>query len=77
MPRIVVQAYEGRTLDQRRHLVRAITDAVVEAYTVSPETVTVVIEEIPDDHTAKAGVLRADRKAAASSGDEPKSRAQA
>ncbi|MQA08941.1 MAG: 4-oxalocrotonate tautomerase [Pseudonocardiaceae bacterium] len=68
MPRIVVQAYEGRTLDQKRHLVRGITDAVVDAYAVSPETVTVVIEEIRDDHTAKAGVLRSDRNAGAASG---------
>ncbi|PXY18904.1 tautomerase family protein [Prauserella muralis] len=68
MPRIVVQAYEGRTLDQKRHLVRAITDVVVDAYAVPPETVTVVIEEIRKDHMAKAGVLRSDRDARAESG---------
>lgn len=61
MPRIIVQAVEGRTLEQKRHLARAITDSVVEAFAVAPETVTIVIEEIRREHMAKAGVLAADR----------------
>lgn len=62
MPRIIVQAVEGRSLEQKRHLVRAITDGVVEAFSVKPETVTVVIEEIRSDHFSKAGVLAIDRE---------------
>ena len=63
MPRIIVQAVEGRSLDQKRRLVRAITDGVVEAFSVRPETVTVVIEEIRREHLSKAGVLAIDREA--------------
>lgn len=63
MPRIIVQAVEGRSLEQKRHLVRAITDGVVAAFSVKPETVTVVIEEIRSDHLSKAGVLAIDREA--------------
>ncbi|WP_199434808.1 2-hydroxymuconate tautomerase family protein [Qaidamihabitans albus] len=63
MPRIIVQAVEGRTLEQKRHLVRAVTEGVVEAFDVAPETITIVIEEIRRDHIAKAGILAADRKA--------------
>lgn len=63
MPRIIVQAVEGRTLEQKRDLVRALTDGVVEAFSVKPETVTVVIEEIRKDHMSKAGVLAVDREA--------------
>lgn len=61
MPRIIVQAIEGRSLEQKRHLVRAITTGVVDALSVEPETVTVVIEEIPREHISKAGVLYSDR----------------
>jgi len=57
MPRIIVQAVEGRTAEQKRALVRKITDAVVESYGVEPKTVTIVIEDIPRTNFAKAGVL--------------------
>lgn len=62
MPTITVQAIEGRSLDQKRQLVRAITDGVVSAFSVAPESVTVVIEEIRREHLAKAGVLAADKE---------------
>jgi 4-oxalocrotonate tautomerase len=61
MPRIIVQAIEGRTLEQKRRLVRAITEGVVDAFSCSPESVTVVIEEISREHISEAGVLHADR----------------
>ncbi|WP_236791783.1 tautomerase family protein [Amycolatopsis sp. GM8] len=64
MPRIIVQAIEGRSVEQKRHLVRAITDGVVEAFSVAPETVTVVIEEIRRENMGKAGVLAADKETA-------------
>lgn len=63
MPRIIVQAVEGRTLEQKRQLVRALTEGIVDAFAVAPETVTVVIEEIERHHLAKAGVLAVDRAA--------------
>ncbi|NLU72683.1 4-oxalocrotonate tautomerase [Streptomyces sp. HNM0575] len=65
MPRIIVQAIEGRSLEQKRHLVSAITTGVVDALSVEPETVTVVIEEISREHISKAGVLYSDRPAKA------------
>jgi 4-oxalocrotonate tautomerase len=57
MPRVIVQAVEGRTADQKRELVKSITDAVVTAYGVEPKTVTIVLEDIPRANFAKAGVL--------------------
>lgn len=57
MPRVIVQAVEGRTSDQKRALVESMTDAVVNAYGVEPKTVTIVIEDIPKGNFAKAGVL--------------------
>ena len=61
MPRIIVQAIEGRTADQKRELARRLTDAVVESWQVEPEIVTVFIEEVPAENFARAGVLAADR----------------
>lgn len=60
MPRIIVQAIEGRTDEQKRQLVAEVTEAVVRSFSVEPKTVTIVLEDIPRTHFAKAGVLLAD-----------------
>jgi 4-oxalocrotonate tautomerase len=57
VPRIIVQAIEGRDQEQKRRLVKGVTDAVVEAYACDPATVTIVIEDIPKRNFAKSGVL--------------------
>jgi 4-oxalocrotonate tautomerase len=61
MPEIYVHAVEGRTLDQKRSLVKDITDAVVRNFKVPPEAVMVQIMESPKDSKAKGGVLFSDR----------------
>jgi 4-oxalocrotonate tautomerase len=61
MPIVTVEASAGRTIEQKRGLVKDITDAVVKNYKVSPDIVTIVIREIADEHLAKAGVLKIDR----------------
>lgn len=57
MPRIIVQAVEGRSAEQKRELARSVTDAVVTAYACEPKTVTIVIEDIARSNFAKAGIL--------------------
>lgn len=61
MPEIIVELAEGRTLDQKRALVRGITAVVVETCVVQPEQVTVIIHETSRINKAKGGVLFADR----------------
>jgi len=61
MPEVYVHAVEGRTLEQKRALVKDITDAVVRHFSVPPEVVTVEIMESPKTHKAKGGVLFSDR----------------
>jgi 4-oxalocrotonate tautomerase len=68
MPRIIIQAMEGRTVEQKRDLARRVTDAVVESWRVEPDTVTVFIEEVPPENFARAGVLGIDRTVAAGHG---------
>lgn len=60
MPFVHVYAYDGRTVDQKRALVRGVTDAICRAYDVEPETVQVYIFDHPRDSAAHAGVLAID-----------------
>jgi len=57
MPEIYVHAVKGRTLDQKRALVKDITDAVVKNFSVPVEAVTVEIVEAEPTAKAKGGVL--------------------
>src|SRR6185312_4002018 len=61
MPEVVVYLAEGRSLDQKRGLVKEITDAVVKNCAVKPEAVTVSIMETPKTNKAKGGVLFSER----------------
>ena len=60
MPLVFVEALEGRNTDQKRGLVRDITEAVTKNFDVGPDAVTVVIREIKAEHLAKAGKLKID-----------------
>ncbi len=57
MPEVVVYLAEGRSLDQKRGLVKDITDAVVKNCAVEPEVVTVSIMETAKTNKAKGGIL--------------------
>jgi 4-oxalocrotonate tautomerase family enzyme len=53
--------FKDRTLDQKRKLVRAITDDMVKILKVEPEWVTIFIEELEMEHWSEAGVLHSDK----------------
>ena len=57
MPIISVVALEGRTVDQKRALVKDITEAVVKNFNVKPDAVTVIIHEMSKENIAKSGKL--------------------
>ena len=61
MPEIYVYAIEGRTIDQKRALVKEITHAVVRNFNVGPDVVMVQIVESPKASKAKGGVLFSDK----------------
>lgn len=61
MPVVIVKMLEGRTTEQKRRLVRAITDSVVEHAGTSAEQVDVVIEDYPRENWSKGGVLMSDK----------------
>ena len=60
MPYVTVKAVEERTLEQKRGLVKDITEAVVKHFNVKPEAVAVDILEYSKENLAKAGTLFAD-----------------
>jgi 4-oxalocrotonate tautomerase len=57
MPEIYVHAVKGRTLEQKKALIKEITDAVVKNFTVPVEAVTIEIVETEPTLKAKGGVL--------------------
>ena len=60
MPEIYVYAVEGRTIEQKRRLVAAITDAVVKEFGARQQAVVVQIIETPKENKAKGGILFSD-----------------
>jgi 4-oxalocrotonate tautomerase len=61
VPLIVVKMLEGRSIEQKRRLVREMT-SVVAKYTGAPEEqVDIIIEDYPRENWAKAGVLFHDK----------------
>ena len=61
MPEVVVYILEGRSLEQKRGLVKDITAAVVKHFNVTPDAVMVQIVESAKDNKAKGGVLFSER----------------
>jgi len=60
MPTIIVEADEGRTIEQKRGLVKEITEAVCKNFMVEPPSVTVLIHELKKENRGKAGKLAID-----------------
>lgn len=62
MPTIRVELMEGRTVEQKRALVSALTQAVVDTLGARPEAVDVLLYDIKRSNWATGGQLWSDRK---------------
>ena len=62
MPVIHVHLFEGRTLEQKRKLVAAMTDAVVKSLEAKPESVTILLHDTSKNDMSVAGVLYSEKK---------------
>ena len=62
MPVVTVQMYDGRTLDQKRELVKGITDVVSRVTGVSGEGVHVNIDAVKRENWSIGGRLWPDRQ---------------
>ncbi len=61
MPEVIIKLAEGRTIEQKRTIVREITDTISRVCEVDPQAVVVIIHENPRTDKAKGGVLFSDR----------------
>jgi 4-oxalocrotonate tautomerase len=61
MPVIRVEMFEGRTADQKRALVKALTDAFVETAGGRRESIQVVLTDVAPENWATGGTLFSDK----------------
>ena len=61
MPEVTINLAAGRTPEQKRGLIKDLTQAVVTNLGVEPGSVIVSLLEVPKDHKAKGGVLFSER----------------
>ncbi len=61
MPMIRVEMFPGRTADQKRALVKALTEAFVSTAGGTPQGVQIVLSEVEKSDWATAGVLASDK----------------
>jgi 4-oxalocrotonate tautomerase len=61
MPLVIVKMLEGRTMEQKRGLVEAVTEAVMKHTGAPADAIDVIIEDHPRSNWAKAGKLYSDK----------------
>ncbi|MBC7133723.1 MAG: 2-hydroxymuconate tautomerase family protein [Roseovarius sp.] len=64
MPIAEILIFEGRSDDQKRLILREVTDALCRSTGAEPARVRVILKEIPTMHFSVAGVPIADSRAA-------------
>ncbi|MGD8834385.1 MAG: 2-hydroxymuconate tautomerase [Desulfobacteraceae bacterium] len=62
MPFVSIKIAAGRTTDQKRALVKSVTEAVASSIEVDPEKVWVQIDEFDNDNFATGGTLMIDKR---------------
>lgn len=62
MPIVRIEMFEGRSTDQKRRLVRELTDVFVTTLGCDAATVRIVITEVSKENWAIGGDLQVDRE---------------
>lgn len=62
MPIVQIHLLKGRSVDQKRALVKRVTEAVSETVNAPPEAIEVIISEMERENFSRAGVLIVDQK---------------
>ncbi|AMO96870.1 4-oxalocrotonate tautomerase enzyme family protein [Collimonas fungivorans] len=60
MPTFNVQLFEGRSAEQKRAFVKAITEVTCQTLDCGPESVDIIIQEVKRENWATAGKLWSD-----------------
>jgi len=62
MPIVQIELIEGRTIEQKRTMVKEVTNAIVRSLGVQPDVVRIIIRDMKKENFAVAGTLWLDRK---------------
>jgi len=60
MPVVTIEMWEGRSLEQKRRLVQAMTKAMVDIAGVNPENLHIIIHDVPKTNWGRNGILCSD-----------------
>ncbi len=60
MPIVQIEMFEGRTLEQKRNMVKEVTSALVKTVDCPPEAVRIIIREMKKENYAVTGLLSCD-----------------
>ena len=61
MPYVTIVLREGRSVEQKREMVRAVTEAIASTTGAKPEAVHIIVHDLPGHNLAHRGVLLSDR----------------
>lgn len=64
MPIVNIQMLPGRSAEQKRAMLKEVTDAIVRTIGAPPQNVRVVLTEVAPEHWAVGGVSKAEELAA-------------
>ncbi len=62
MPIAHIHILEGRTLEQKRELIKEVTFAISRSLMTPPEKVKVLLIEFPKDHWATSGITKTEEE---------------
>jgi len=61
MPYVMITLKEGRTVEQKREMVKAVTEAIAKTVGAKPESVHIIVTDQPAHYLGSAWVLLSDR----------------
>lgn len=62
MPIVQIHLFEGRSLEQKRDLVRKVTKAVCESINTPPEAVKIILSDMKRSDYAEGGALYSEKQ---------------
>jgi len=62
MPVVIVELWKGRTIEQKRNLAKAITQAMVDHANCKPDHLHVIIHECTKENWGREGIISVDNK---------------
>jgi 4-oxalocrotonate tautomerase len=57
MPVVIIKMAKGRTIEQKKILIREFTRTITETLGVTPDMVTIMIDELDRDNIGKSGKM--------------------